>query len=354
MRTPSAGLCPDVYTMNLPPLWLSAPAVHLPKRAFGNDEIVARVRARFAGSDPDWDRVERRIRSLFRACGTDVRYLEEEAPTPLAGHAARVAGRLLERLALAPSDVDLVLYGSIAREYYEPATAAEVAGRLGADEALAYDVTAACAGSLIAVQDAVARAAVDDRIRRALVTTATMTAGHIRYDLPDADAVAFLGAGLTLGNAATAMALTREAGPDRGRIVAFLAESLSKHHDLCHAHVGGHFVTNGPEIFALARHLPGHVRRLCDRAGWRPDEVDTYVCHQPSNAVLRGIAAGLELPASRLPPLHGVYGNCAESSVPLALRHLLDDGTIRPGAKVILAAAASGFVMASVALVWEG
>jgi 3-oxoacyl-[acyl-carrier-protein] synthase-3 len=327
--------------------------VHLPARAVRNDDVLARVRARFHGTDAEWDRVERRIRSLFRACGTELRYLEEEAPTPLAGHAARVGARLLEGLGVAPAELDLVIYGSIAREYYEPATAAEVAGRLGADRALAYDVTAACAGSLVAIQDVVARAAVDDAIRRALVVTATMTAGHIRYDIPDADAVTFLGAGLTLGNAATAVAITREPGPGRGRVVAMLAESMSKHHDLCHAPINGHFVTNGPEIFALARHLPDHVRALCARAGWRPDEVATYVCHQPSNAVLRGIAAGLELPADRLPQLHGVYGNCAASSVPLALRHLVDAGRIRPGDKLVLAAAASGFIMASLALIWE-
>ncbi len=340
--------------MKLPDIWLSAPAVRLPARALTNADMLARVRARFRGTDPEWDRVERRIRSLFRACGTDLRYLEEEAPTPLAGHAAAAATDVLAAQGVSAADLDLVIYGSIAREYYEPATAAEVAGRLGADRAMAYDVTAACAGSLLAVHDVVARAAVDDELRRALVVTSTMTAGHVQYDIPDADAVTYLGAGLTLGNAATAMLLTREPGPDRARVVAMLAEGMSRHHDLCRAAVNGHFVTDGPAIFALARHLPTHLKKVCDRAGWRPDEVDVFVCHQPSNAVLRGIAAGLELSADRLPQLHGHYGNCAASAVPVALDHLRRHGRIRPGAKLVLAAAASGFVMASVAVVWEG
>lgn len=339
--------------MSLPPVWISAPAVRLPKQAVGNDEMIARVKARFRGTDAEFDRVERRIRSLFRACGSETRYLEEEAPTPLAGHAAAAATDLLTARGLTAADLDLILYGSIAREYFEPATAAEVAGRLGADAAMAYDVTAACAGSLVAIQDAVARFAVDDSLRRALVVTATMTAGHIQYDIPDTDAVTYLGAGLTLGNAATALLLTREPLPGSGRVVAMHAQGMSRHHELCRAPVGGHFVTDGPELFALARHLPGHVKGLCDRAGWTPGDVDLYVSHQPSNAVLRGICGALEVPAERMPQLHGVFGNCAASSVPLALDHLVRAGRVRNGDKLVLAAAASGFVMASLAVVWE-
>ena len=101
----------------------------------------------------------------------------------------------------------------------------------------------------------IGRAAVDDRLRYGLVTTATMTADHISYDIPDAEAVDLLGAGLTLGNAATAMLLTREPGPGRGRVVGMLAEGMSKHHDLCRAPINGHFLTDGPAIFALFRRI---------------------------------------------------------------------------------------------------
>lgn len=340
--------------MSLPDVWLSAPAVRLPPKVVRNDEMLDRVRARFRGSDAEWDRVDRRIRSLFRACGTDVRYLEDDAPRPLGGHAAAAAADLLATHGLDPAALDAVVYGSIAREYYEPATACEVAANLGADSALAYDVTAACAGSVLAVQELVGRAAVDDSLRNALVVTATMTAGHVQYDIPDAASVDLLGAGLTLGNASTAMLLSREPGPGRARVVAMHAESMSRHHALCRAPIDGHFVTDGPAIFALVRHLPAHLRTTCERAGWRPDEVDFFICHQPSNAVLRTLAAGLEIPRENLPTLHGLYGNCAASAVPVAWDHLRRAGALQPGAKLMLATAASGFIMASVAVVWEG
>lgn len=338
--------------MNLPEVWMAAPAAHLPGRRIDNAEILRRVRANFPGDDEAWAGVERRIRSLFRICGSQWRYLEEVAPLPLAGHAARAAREALDAVGVAPADVDFLLYGCIAREYYEPATAAEVAALVGANRAMPIDVTTACAGSLVAMQDLVGRMAMDDTIRVGVVTTATLTPGHIRYRLDTPDDVADYGAGLTLGNAATATVLTRTKPPVGGRIVGLLAEGLPEHHGLCRAPVGGHFVSQGVEIFALARHLPGHVQRLCERVGWSRQDVDLFVSHQPSNRVLYELARAMEVDPERIPALHGLFGNTAASAVPLALSHLVKEGRLQPGMKVVLATAASGFVMASFALEW--
>jgi len=341
--------------MTLPDVWLSAPTVHLPEIVRTNDDVLRLVRAEFRGTEEEWGPVNRRIRSLLRACGTDRRHWEAN-PLPLAGHAARASAEALTTAGLSPDTVDLVLYGSLAREYFEPATASEVALLLGANRALALDVTAACAGSLLAIQDFVARAAVDDDLRTGLVCTSTMTPpGFVKYGIQTPEEVALLGAGLTLGNAATAMTLTRERpAAGGGRVKAMLAEGLSEHHNLCRADIHGHFVSDGPAIFALARHIPGLVRRVCARAGWEVADVDVFVSHQPSNSVLRAISGALELEPDMIPGLHSLYGNCAESSVPIALRHAIRNGRVAPGKKVVLTAAASGFVMASIAVEWEG
>ena len=339
--------------MNLPDIYLSVPSARPLGRAMGNDETMARVAANFRGTPREWTRLERRILSLLRICGTQTRYLEEVAPTPLAGHAARRGVEALAEAGVAAEALDVVYYGSIAREYFEPATAAEIAALLGARRALPVDVTSACAGSLLAVHAFCGLAAVDDRVRHGLVCTSTLTAGHLSYDLQTPEDVDTLGAGLTLGNAASALVLSRTPHGRCGRIRAMLGEGMPEHHDLCRAPVDGPFHSRGAELFALSRFVPAHLGRLVDRAGWDPLEVDLYVCHQPSNHVVTGVVRALGLRPERVPPLHAVYGNCAASSVPLALRHLADEGRLEPGMKVVLCTAASGFVMASVALEWH-
>lgn len=340
--------------MKPPEAWIGLPVARTPGRLVRNEELLDRVRASFRGQPEDLERVLRRLRSLFRICGSEQRWLEEEAPLPLAGHAAGVGTEALAAAGMSPEQLDFVIYGSIAREYYEPATASEVAARMGAWRAMPLDITSACAGSLLAAQDLLGRMAMDDDIRAGLVCTSTMTAGHITYDIPTPEALADLGAGLTIGNATTAFLVTRDRPALGGRVVGCFAEGMPRHHDLCRAPIEGHFMSKGVEIFALAQHLPGHVRRLCAKIGWTPADVDVYVSHQPSNRVLFEIARALEVPQERIPQLHGIYGNTAASAVPLTLRHLHDHGVIRPGQKLLLAGAASGFVMASIAVEWEG
>ncbi len=339
--------------MNLAEVYLSAPAALLLGPAVDNDELLARVRARFTGSASAWSALERRVRSLWRVCGTKSRHLTPESDEALAANAALAARQVLAEGGLRAEDLDVVVYGSIARTYYEPATASEVAAVIGAVRACPLDVTSACAGALIAVQDVVGRMTMDAEITQALVCTSTMTSSHVSYALDQASDVDRLGAGLTLGHAATATLLTRTPTPRCGRIVGMLSEGIPAHWDLCRAPVHGHFESDGARIFALSRHVPAHARKLCERVGWTLADVDVFVAHQPSNRVLADMARGLGVPTARVPQLHGLYGNTADSAVPLSMRHLLDQGVIRPGMKVVLSTAASGFVMASVALVWQ-
>lgn len=335
-------------------LRLRLPVARLLGRRWDNDAMLARVRATYRGDEAGWVPLARRISALWKLCGTDVRTLEEDAALPLAPHAVGAARALLAREALAADDVDVVVHTDIAREVYEPATAAAVADVLGAHRALPYDLTSACAGAVLGLQDAAARMVLDDGLRHVVVTTATLTAGHLRTDLQSPEDVDTLGAGLTLGNAATAMLLARDPGGQGGRIVAMHAAGMPAHRALCEAPVGGHFRSDGAALFALARHVPGHLRALCDRAGWDVTDVDLWVCHQPSNRVLREVARALGVDPARMPGLHHLHGNCAASAVPLSLAHLAAEGRLAPGHRIILTTAASGFVMAGVALTWEG
>lgn len=336
----------------LPELYLSAPAARLPETALTNNQVLDRVRDRFRGTDAEWKLVERLIRYVFRLCGSELRYMEERAPRPVADHAVAAAHDLLASYGLHPMDLDAVVYGSIAREYFEPATATEVSDKLGAHRALSYDVVAACAGALLAVQDLVARFAVDPDLKVGLVSTASITETHLSYDIQTPEQVDLLAAGLTIGNAATAMLVTREPLPRSGRIRAMFSQGMPAHHKLCRAPVDGPFQSQSSALFALAEHTPGHIQECMARAGWKTPDVDYFVLHQPSNRILKGIAEGLEARPDQVPKIHGLYGNTESSAVPLTLRYLLDQGMIRPGSKLLLGSAAAGFIMSTLAVEW--
>jgi 3-oxoacyl-[acyl-carrier-protein] synthase III len=69
---------------------------------------------------------------VFERCNTQVRYVDPDLTLSAGEFASRAATACLWQNGVYASEVDLLIYGGIAREAFEPATAAEVAGRLGA------------------------------------------------------------------------------------------------------------------------------------------------------------------------------------------------------------------------------
>jgi 3-oxoacyl-[acyl-carrier-protein] synthase III len=341
--------------MMLPRLYLSRPATVIPDAALDNDAVLARVRESFRGSASEWDPIEQSIRYVFDRCNTKMRYLDEDPALSPGEFASRAATACLQENGVAATDIDLLIYGGIARDAFEPATAAEVAGRLGAKPLHAMDVTCACAGLIEALHVATGYFALHDEIRTALICAGELTRDRINYDMQSLEDVAVGVAGLTLGNAAAALLISREPLPAGGaRLVGLLHKTLPEHYALCRAPVDGHFTSHSKELFALAVHVPPEVRRLVADAGWSPEDVDHYAFHQPSEAVLEWVFAELGARPQACVHTHSLFGNTASTSWAVALDYRLRSGTVRAGDKIVVGSAAAGFTIVAAAAVWEG
>ena len=283
-----------------------------------------------------------------------MRYLDEDPTLSPGEFASRAASACLEENGVAATDIDLLVYGGIARDAFEPATAAEVAGRLGAKPLHAMDVTCACAGLIEALHVATGYFAIHDEIQTALICAGELTRDRISYDMQSLEDVAVGVAGLTLGNAAAAFLVSREPLP-RGsaRLVGLMHKTLSEHYALCRAPVDGHFTSKSKELFALAVHAPPEIRRLLADAGWSPEDVDHYAFHQPSEAVLERVFTELGARPQACVHTHSLFGNTASTSWAVALDYRLRSGTVHAGDKIVVASAAAGFTIVGAAAVWE-
>lgn len=340
--------------MSLPCIHFSRPAIVLPDEALDNDAVVSRVRASFRGGASDWEPIEQGIRYVFDRCNTQVRYIEPDATLSPGEFASRAAISCLWQNGVEASEIDLLVYGGIARESFEPATASEVAARLGARPLHALDVTCACAGLVEALHVVAGYFALHDELKTALVCAGELMRDHISYDIQSLEDVATRAAGLTIGNAAAAFLVTRE--PQAGgsaRLVDIRHTTLSQHYHLCTAPVDGHFMSRSKELFALAVHVPPEVRGLIDAAGWSPAGVDHYIFHQPSEAILTRVFAALGARPEARVHTHALFGNTASTSWAVALDHRLKHGTVEGGDKIVIASAASGFTIVSAAALWD-
>ena len=341
----------------LPRLFFSRPATVLPPVAVDNETVLARIHESFRGPAAGWVPVEQAIRYVFDRCNTKMRYLEaDDAPLSPGAFAAQAAQACLDENGVSATDVDLLIYGGIARDAFEPATAAEVAGRLGARPLHAFDVTCACAGLIEAIHVAAGHFALHDDINTALICAGEITRDRVGYDMQSVQDVALGVAGLTIGNAAAALLLTREPLPAGGaRLVGkLLHRTLPQHWALCRAPVDGHFTSDAKELFALSIHVVPELRRLIDDAGWAPEDVDHYAFHQPSESALERILAELGAKPRAGVFTHALYGNTASTAWALALDYRMRHGTVEPGDKIVVASAAAGFTVVGATAIWEG
>jgi len=298
----------------------------LPDRVVGNAEIAEGI-----GVDSDW---------IVRRTGIRQRRYAapEERTTDLALAAAR---RALTDADTRPAEIDLVIVATMTPDELTPNTAPLLAHALGIGVG-AYDVGAACTGWLSALSAGAAQVETG-RAERVLVVGAEILS---RIVDPGDKRTAML-----FGDGAAAVVL----GPDgEGEIGPILLESdgamsdtITASHDERLLHMDGHTTFN-----KAVKVLSDSTEAVAARAGLTLGEIDLFVYHQANGRILRSVGEKLELPAERVADYVGETGNTSAASIPLTLSLLREDGRLRPGQRVLLAAVGAGFTWGAGIIEW--
>ena len=336
-------------------MYLSKPGVAFPTTRVDNDEILRRVKERYHGSDENFATIRSAIERVFRLSGSKQRYLEPDENARVADYAVAAARQCLEVNQVALDEVDLVLCGGIARQYFEPATAMEVAAKLGLKRTHAFDVTAACVGHLEAVQAAAGYLTLHGGYRTALVCTSELSGRFLSYDIQNVSDLYTKSAGLTIGNAAACLLLRAKPFPGGGlRLLSLNTATEPDHWELCQVPIDGTLSSSSIELMRLGKLVPPWVSERLAAIGLKPGDIDHYVLHQPSESIIRQIIRDLGVDPEKGIYTHAIYGNTASASVAVGYHRLLADRTVRQGDKLVLGSAAAGFSMVMASGEWTG
>ena len=341
--------------MTLDNLHLSKPGVAFPTACVTNAETIRRVRACFKGTDEAFAPIASAIEHVFGLCRTRQRFLEADESMRVADYAVAAAKQCLEVNDVSIDEIDLVISGGIARQYFEPATAMEVAAKLGLKKTHAFDVTAACVGHLEAIQTAAAYLTMHPHYRTALVCTSELSRHFLSYDIQTVRDLNMKAAGLTVGNAATCVLLRSTPFPKGGiRLMSIGSTAAPDHWHLCQVPIDGTLFTSSVELMRLGKLVPGWVRERLAVVGLTPADIDHFVFHQPSELMVRTILEDLAVDPARGVYTHSIYGNTASASVGVTYNHLLQERSVQQGDKLILGSAAAGFAMVMLVGAWTG
>ena len=327
----SATITPSVGAQHARILSVGA---YRPARIVPNSEIVDLI-----DSSDEWIRersgiIERRYAA------------KDESVVDLAVAAALVA---LERSGIPADQIGMVLVGTVTHPYPTPSAAAEVADRIGALNAAAVDLSAACAGFCYGL------AIANDLIR----------GGSARYVLligvekltdwvnPADRSTAFLfadGAGaVVVGPSDTPGIGPVVWGADGSQKDAItMTQSLIDYRD----NGGPIFPTLEMQGQQVYRWAVGEMAKACQRAldvaGVSADDLDAFIPHQANMRITDAMVRALKLPAHVQVARDIAYtGNTSAASVPLAMDRMLETGEAPHGGTALLIGFGAGLVYAS-------
>jgi 3-oxoacyl-[acyl-carrier-protein] synthase-3 len=284
------------------------------------------------------------------------RILDESlATSDLAAEAGQAA---CKKAGISPSQIDLIIVGTVTPDMPFPATACHVQRKIGAGVGPAFDVSATCAGFLYALATA------DGMIGRGLAKRALVIGVEVLsriVDWTDRNTCVLFGDG------AGAVVLAPESDVRRGVLSTHLYADGSFTDILC-IPGGGTKLPATPEVLAARQNLvkmngrevyKHAVRNMSAAAltalatnGIGPAGIDWVFSHQANLRIIEAVAERVNIPLDRFFLNIHKYGNTSSASLPIALDEAVEAGVVKEGQRLLFTALGGGLAWGAALVRW--
>ena len=313
---------------------IKAISYYLPEKVLTNEELVKEF--------PEWD-----VEKVYSKVGVKERHLAGENETAC-DLAEKAALKLFEEYQVAPSDIDFLLLCTQSPDYRLPSTACILQDRLGIPtSAGAFDYDLGCSGCIYGMAVAKGLIAAGLASNVLLLTAETYT----KYLHPDDKSNRTI-----FGDGAAACLISKEKGlAEIGEFVFGTDGSgaenlivktcgsrcpqpsgLSTTDDDGHVNREDYLYMNGSAIFNFTlEQVPPMMTALLEKGGLAKDEIDYFVFHQANKYMLSTIRKVCGIPKDKFYIDLEHTGNTVSSTILIGLKDCLEQGTVRPGMKVM-------------------
>lgn len=264
----------------------------------------------------------------------------------------------IRQAGLTPQDIGFIVVGTTTPDMLFPSTACLLQNKIGASRSWGFDLSAACSGFTYAITVGAQMVATGAHEHALVVGADTMSS---IIDYTDRTTC------ILFGDGAGAAVLSR-AADDEPAFIDFAHEVDGSGGPALCMPAGGsrnpatretvetrqHYVKqDGQAVFKFAvRKTEEIARRVLDRNGLQPSDVDLFVSHQANRRIISAAAERLGLPDSKVIINLEKFGNTTGATIPLALADAVAEGRLRKGNLVLLASVGAGFTVGAVLLRW--
>ncbi len=319
----------------------------LPERRLSNDELASQMHV---------DTTDEWIRSH-----TGIGWRHLAAPGQTASDLAAAAAReAMQRAGADPASIELIVLSTTTPDFIGcPSTACLVQNKIGASNAMAFDIAAACSGYVYGMTIAKSMM-LNGLARRALVVSSEVLSCFTDWTDRNTCVLFGDGAGATL--------LELDSGTDRGILNTRLRADgsgweyiVTRDGGGAHPYSRGDMARRAPpaiemkgkKVYAFAvKALPEMIQGLVEEAGITLDDVKWIVPHQANGRIIQAAASQMGIPETRFFMNLEQRANTSSASVPIALYELEAQGGLAPGDLVLIVGFGSGLTHAGALIRW--
>ena len=322
---------------------ITSTAHHVPEKILTNHDIEKMVE-----TSDEW---------IQNRTGIKQRHIvsDDEASSDLSTH---VAKKLLEKRGIKPEQIDIIIVGTVTPDHLTPSTAAIVQNNINAQNAWAFDLSAACSGFLFGLETG-SKFIESGKYKTVMVIGVdTMTS---ILDFKDRETCIIFGDG-------AGGVILEPSKSDNGIISSILRTDGSGASSL-NVLAGGsrkpatektianreHFIRqDGKKVFKFA------VKRMADvseevllKNGLSGNDIKLFIPHQANKRIIDATGERCGIPRDRVLINIDRYGNTTAGTIPIALNEAVENKLINNGDYILLSAFGSGFTWGSILIKWD-
>lgn len=313
---------------------------YAPSKVVTNDDLSSIVE-----TSDEWIRTRSGIRERRISTGENTSQI-----------AAKAALDALKSANLSSLDIDLLLVATTTPDSFTPSTACLVQNLIGAKNAVAFDISAACSGFIFALNTATKFLKCGEG-KRALIIGAEVLSKIMNWE-DRSTCVLF-------GDAAGAVVI-ESCEDDEGIIATNFGSDGTLGHNLTTGffNVKNPYVEdyvedeqyikmNGREVFKFAvKVIPTSIETLLSKANTSIDEIKYIIPHQANLRIVEAAAKKLNLPMEKFYINLDKYGNTSAATIPVALDEMNKKGLLQKGDKIVLVGFGGGLTWGSILIKW--
>lgn len=311
--------------------------VGLPEKIATNNEL-----AEFLDTSDEWIAERTGIRER--------RIAAKETLTELCERAALQA---MERAGVTAKELDTIIVATLTADNPLPNASSCLQKALGADNAVCYDISAACSGFIFALN--IARLHIQCGDEKNILVVGGEILSKI-MDWTDRSTCILFGDGV-------GAAVVGAAEDGKGILAVDLGSNGAKGHVL---RMEGRPIANpfrettedltkkryvqmeGQEVFKFAvSQVPISIRKILEKTGKTVGDVDWFVLHQANMRIIKSVAKRLKAPDEKFVLNMQRYGNTSAASVPIVLDEAIQNGMVKKGDLVVLSGFGGGLTWGS-------